>query len=179
MNRASHTHETCFYGNVTLAAYLTSPHLASSRQSRWWTLLHARSITDVKRSDHIAYCLFFSYSSSNSSWLYSLLAYRRLHIVAIPNCLQGVISAIPSRCLLTSSSRNQLVINPTHLSYVGDRAFSSAAPRLWNMLVVTERCHPAPSFQSFRCGLNSCSRSRFLITPLYCHSEKHAYCLWL
>jgi hypothetical protein len=137
------------YGNATLAglpAYLVS-RLQSVMNAA------ARSIIGIRRSEHITSTL------ANLHWLkvserikfkLAVLTYRCLHGAA-PQYLTDdirLLSDIPSRRVLRSSTRSELVIKPTRLSTVGDRAFSYAAPRVWNSLPTDVTS--APSLPSFR-----------------------------
>src|SRR5258706_10228418 len=137
------------YGNATLVglpAYLVS-RLQSVMNAA------ARSIVGIQRSEHITPILASLHGlkvSERIKFKLAVLSYRCLHGVA-PNYLSDDIrrvADIPSRCMLRSSCTNSLIVQPTRLSTVGDRAFSSAAPRIWNSLpnVVTS----APSLSSFR-----------------------------
>ena len=92
-----------------------------------------RSIIGIQCSEH------FTSTLANLHWLkvserikfkLAVLTYRCLHGAA-PRYLTDdirLLSDIPSRCVPRPSSRNELVIKPTRLSTVGDRAFSYAAP---------------------------------------------------
>ena len=69
----------------------------------------------------------------------ALLAYRCLHGLAPPylaNELQSV-STLDTRRRLRSATTNALVVQPTRLSTVSDRAFPVAAARVWNSLSVS------------------------------------------
>jgi len=77
-------------------------------------------------------CLFIEYKLA-------LLAYRCLHGLALPylaNELQPV-STLDTRRRLRSATTNALVVPPTRLSTVGDRAFPVATARVWNSLPVS------------------------------------------
>ena len=66
----------------------------------------------------------------------SVVVYRCLHNLApeyLCDELQRV-AAISSRQRLRSSSTSALIVPPTRLSTVGDRAFPSAASCIWNSL---------------------------------------------
>jgi len=137
------------YGNATLAGLPV--YLVSRLQSVMNAA--ARSIIGIRRSEHITSTL------ANLHWLkvserikfkLAVLTYRCLHGAA-PWYLTDDIRLlfdIPSRHVLKSSSRNELVIKPTRLSTVGDRAFSYAAPRVWNSLPID--ITSVPSLPSFR-----------------------------
>ena len=58
------------------------------------------------------------------------------------------VSALDSRRRLRSAATDTVVVPPTRLSTVGDRAFSVAAARAWNSLPSTALC--APSLEIFR-----------------------------
>jgi len=69
----------------------------------------------------------------------SLLVYRCLHGLApqyLANELQ-LVSSLDARRRLRSATTDALVVPPTRLSTVGDRAFSVAAARVWNSLPVS------------------------------------------
>ena len=118
------------YGNATLAglpAYLVS-WLQSVMNAA------ARSIIGIRRSEHVTSTL------ANLHWLkvserikfkLAVLTYCRLRGAA-PRYLTDdirLLSDIPSRRVLRSSSRNELVIKPTRLSTDDVRAFSHVALR--------------------------------------------------
>ena len=58
------------------------------------------------------------------------------------------VADISSRQRLRSSSTSALIVPPTRLSTVGDRAFPTAASRIWNSLPL--HVTSAPSLQTFR-----------------------------
>jgi len=66
----------------------------------------------------------------------ALLVYRCLHGLApqyLANELQ-LVSSLDTRQRLRSATTNALVVPPTRLSTVGDRAFLVATARVWNSL---------------------------------------------
>ena len=96
----------------------------------------ARIVTLSKRFDHITPILF------KLHWL--PLGYR-IHfkiLLLVYKCLNGLAPTYLSELLrytngprlLRSSSQNFLAVPRTRLKTYGDRAFSAAAPRLWNQL---------------------------------------------
>lgn len=123
------------YGSATLAG-ISAYHI-----KRLQSVLNAgaRLICSSRKYDHITPLL------SELHWLkmqqrieYKLgvLVYRCLHGLAPPylaNSLQRV-SDLDSRRRLRSASTSALVVPPTRLSTVGDRAFPVAAARVWNGL---------------------------------------------
>jgi len=66
----------------------------------------------------------------------ALLAYRCLHGLAPPYLADDLqrVSDLDARRRLRSASTHGLVVPPTRLSTVGDRAFPVAAARTWNGL---------------------------------------------
>ncbi len=96
----------------------------------------ARILTGTKTSEHISPVL------ESLHWLpvrfridfkILMLTYKALHGLA-PHYLSQLLSVYtPSRDLRSSDS-GLLVIPPTLLRSMGDRAFSSCAPKLWNSL---------------------------------------------
>ena len=55
--------------------------------------------------------------------------------VLAPTCLSELLRYTNGPRLLRSSSQNFLTVPRTRLKTYGDRAFSAAAPRLWNQLL--------------------------------------------
>ena len=116
------------YGNATLAG------LPADLVSQLQSVMNAaaRSIIGIRRSEHITSTL------ANLHWLkvserikfkLAVLTYRCLH-GATPRYLTADIRLlydISSRRVLRFSSRNELVIKPTRLSTVGDRALGCAS----------------------------------------------------
>jgi len=66
----------------------------------------------------------------------SVLVYRCLHNLAPEYLCDELrrVADISSRQRLRSSSKSALIVPPTRLSTVGDRAFPTAASRIWNSL---------------------------------------------
>ena len=96
----------------------------------------ARIVTLSKRFDHITPILF------KLHWLpldyrihfkIFLLVYKCLNGLA-PTYLSELLRYTNGPRLLRSSSQNFLAVPRTRLKTYGDRAFSAAAPRLWNQL---------------------------------------------
>ena len=110
----------------------------------------ARIVTLSKRFDHITPILF------KLHWLplgyrihfqILLLAYKYLNGLA-PTYLSELLSYTNGPRLLRSSSQNFLAVPRTRLKTYDDRAFSTAAPRLWNQLPPELRS--VTSFDQFR-----------------------------
>jgi len=120
----------------------------------------------------------------------TVLAYRCLHDLAsayLTNELQ-LVSSLDTRRRLRSPTTNPLVVPPTHLSTVGDRAFPVAAARVRNNLPVSVTsaatlnmfkqwlktelyicCYDLPfccSMQTFHIILSYCFTTRFTFTFL-------------
>jgi hypothetical protein len=64
------------------------------------------------------------------------LAFRCLHSLAPPYLASDLqlVSGVESRRRLRSADRHQLVVPPSNRKTIGDRAFTVAAPRVWNGL---------------------------------------------
>ena len=80
----------------------------------------------------------------------SVLVYCCLHNLAPQYLCDELrrVADISSRQRLRSSSTSALIVPPTRLSTVGDRAFPTAASRIWNSLPL--HVTSAPSLQTFR-----------------------------
>ena len=123
------------YGNATLAG------LPDYQLNRLQSVLNAaaRLIYSVRKHDHVTPLL------QDLHWLrvpqriefkLGVLVYRCLHGIApayLTECFQRV-ADVDSRRRLRSSSTSAVVVPPTRLSTVGDRAFPVAAARVWNSL---------------------------------------------
>jgi hypothetical protein len=123
------------YGSVTLAG------LPDRQLSRLQSVINAaaRLIFRAKKSDHITPLL------RDLHWLrvreridfrLAVLTFRCLHGLAPPylaNELQ-LVSDVESRRRLRSANRQQLVVPTSKRKTIGDRAFTVAAPRVWNSL---------------------------------------------
>jgi len=138
------------YGNATLAGLPV--YLVSRLQSVMNAA--ARSIVGIKRSEHITPILAILHwlkVSERIKFKLAVLSYRCLHGAAPTYLADDIrrVADIPSRRMLRSSYSNELIIRPTRLSTVGDRAFSSSAPRIWNSLP-SDVTSSAPSISSFR-----------------------------
>ena len=96
----------------------------------------ARILMRVRKYEHITPIL------KNLHWLpvhfriqykVSLLTHQCIHGNA-PHYLQELLTPQPTSRSLRSANTNTLHMPRTKLHSMGDRAFSSAAPRLWNAL---------------------------------------------
>ncbi len=78
-----------------------------------------------------------------------MLTYKALHGLA-PQYLSALLTLYTPKRLLRSSLAGLLVVPQTRLRSVGDRAFSSYAPRLWNALPLQIReAHNLNIFKSY------------------------------
>ncbi len=96
----------------------------------------ARILTGARKNEHITPIL------KSLHWLsvrfrvdfkILMLTYKALHGLA-PQYLSALLTLYTPKRLLRSSQAGLLVVPQTRLRSVGDRAFSSYAPRLWNAL---------------------------------------------
>jgi hypothetical protein len=81
-----------------------------------------------------------------------LLCYRILNDLA-PSYLAELLTSYSPTRSLRSSSKSLLLVPKTRLKTYGDRAFSSAAPALWNTL--PDHVKHAKSTSAFKCGLKT------------------------
>ena len=123
------------YGNATLAG------IPANLLRRLQAVLNAsaRTITGIPRSAHITTSLaelHWLREAERIKFKLATLTYRCLHCTA-PRYLSAHLTRvadIPSRRRLRSSATDVLLIRPTQLVTVGDRAFPVAAAKLWNEL---------------------------------------------
>ena len=115
----------------------------------------ARLVTRTKRSSHITPILF------DLHWLpvhlriqykLLLLTYRAVNGLAPAYITELLDLYKPSRSGLRSTSKNLLVMKKSYRSW-GDRAFTIAAPRLWNSL--PDHIRACSSLSSFKTGLKT------------------------
>jgi hypothetical protein len=123
------------YGCATLAG------LPDTLTGRLQSVLNAaaRLVFSARKYDHVTSLL------KDLHWLrvperidyrLALLVYRCLHGIA-PSYLANELTRVAdqeSRQRLRSSSTATLIVPPTRLSTIGDRAFPVAASRVWNTL---------------------------------------------
>ncbi len=81
-----------------------------------------------------------------------MLTYKALHGLA-PEYLTELLTVYTPRRNLRSSDCGLLTIPVINLHFMGDRAFSSVAPKLWNSLPTEIR--QAESFSVFKTSLKS------------------------
>jgi len=99
----------------------------------------ARSITGLRRSDHITdtlASLHWPRSSERIQYKLATTVFRSLHGLApwyLSDDLRGLVD-MPSRRRLRSASSLQLDVPRTRRPTAGDRAFAAAGPTLWNSL---------------------------------------------
>ncbi len=115
----------------------------------------ARILTVARKNEHITPIL------KSLHWLpvrfrvdfkILMLTYKALHGLA-PQYLSALLTLYTPKRLLRSSQAGLLVVPQTRLRSVGDRAFSSYAPRLWNALPLQIR--EAQNLSIFKSYLNS------------------------
>ena len=142
------------YGNATLAG------LPGSLLNRLQSVLNAaaRLVCSLRKSEHITPVLrdlHWLKIQQRIEFKLAVLVYRCLHGTA-PSYLASELRSVAdvdSRLRLRSASTNRLVVPPTRLKTIGDRAFPVAAARIWNSLspLVTS----SPSLPSFRRALKT------------------------
>ncbi len=106
----------------------------------------ARLITLTRKYDHITPVLqelHWLPVQSRIKFKILLLTYKALHGIA-PQYLTDLLQPKPARGL-RSDNKNFLVIPDTKLKTYGDRAFSKAAPYLWNSIPQSVRMSPSVS----------------------------------
>ena len=115
----------------------------------------ARILMRVRKYDHITpilRSLHWLPISFRTEYKVSLLTHQCIHGNA-PPYLKELVSPQPSTRSLRSSNTNLLKTPKTNLRTMGDRAFCSVAPELWNALPAHLR---APqSVDSFKKGLKT------------------------
>jgi len=99
----------------------------------------ARSITGLRRSDHITdtlASLHWLRSSERIQYKLATTVFRSLYGFAPPYLSDDLhrLVDVTSRRRLRSASSLQLDVPRTHRRTVGDRAFAAAGPTLWNSL---------------------------------------------
>ena len=123
------------YGNSTLTG------LTVCQLNRLQSVLNAaaRSITGLRRSDHITdtlASLHWLRASKRIKFKLATIVYRSLHGTA-PRYLSDDLRRIadmPSRSGLSLSSTNQLFVRRSRLVTASDRTFAVAGSKLWNSL---------------------------------------------
>jgi hypothetical protein len=115
----------------------------------------ARIVTRRKQSDHITpvlHSLHWLPVKQRIDFKILVLTYRALNGLAPAYLTELLDTYQPSRSL-RSQDRHLLVPPKSYLKTYGDRAFASAAPRLWNPLPYDLKT--ASSVQSFKSGLKT------------------------
>jgi len=117
----------------------------------------ARLIYHMRSADHITDALISLHwlrASQRIEYKVAVLTYKVLHGSA-PRYLGPLVPVadLQGRRTLRSAGTNRLVVPSVRLSTVGSRAFSVAAPRIWNAL--PEETTSAQSLTSFRRHLKS------------------------
>uniref|UniRef100_A0A3B1KGG3 Reverse transcriptase domain-containing protein n=1 Tax=Astyanax mexicanus TaxID=7994 RepID=A0A3B1KGG3_ASTMX len=115
----------------------------------------ARILKRVRKHEHITpvlQSLHWLPVSVRIEYKVSLLAYQCIHGNA-PPYLKELLTPQTSSRSLRSANSNRLLLPRTKLSTMGDRAFCSAAPRLWNAL--PDELRAPQSIDSFKKGLKT------------------------
>ena len=115
----------------------------------------ARILMRVRKKEHITPILFSSHwlpVSFRIGYKLLLLTYKSINRHA-PPYLQEPIIPQTSTCTFRSASGSLLRAPGTKLRTVGDQAFCSAAPRLWNSL--PNHLRAAQTLDSFKKGLQT------------------------
>ena len=132
------------YGSATLAGL--PAYLVDRLQSMMNTA--ARLIYSARKYDHVTlllYELHWLKMRQRIDYKLAVLAYRCLHGIAPSYLSSGLrrVADLDARRRLRSSSTDTLVVPPTRLTTVGDRAFLVAAARVWNGLPATVTSPPS------------------------------------
>jgi hypothetical protein len=113
----------------------------------------ARLVFSLRKYDHVSPLLrelHWLKMEQRIEFKLAVLVYRCLNGLApsyLSNDLQRV-SDLDARRRLRSAATSTLVVPPTRLSTVGDRAFPVAAARIWNTLPASITSSPSlPSFK--------------------------------
>jgi len=147
VNRSIHTRLD--YGNATLAGSpsymfdkLQSVLNAAARLI--FSRRRFKSVTPLLRDLH------WLRVPQRVEYKLSVIVYRCLHNLAPEYLCDELrrVADISSRQILRSSSTSALIVQPTRLSTVGDRAFPTAASRIWNTLPL--HVTSAPSLKTFK-----------------------------
>jgi len=115
----------------------------------------ARIVTSTKKFDHITPALFRLHwlpVQFRISFKILLLVYKALHGLA-PVYIADLLHHRPSSRPLRSTSQELLLVPKSRLKTYGDRAFSVAAPTLWNKLPLELR--KCPNVDNFKNNLKT------------------------
>jgi len=136
------------YGNATLAgsaSYMFEKQSVLNAAARLiFSKRRFESVTPLLRDLH------WLRVPQRVEYKLSVFVYRCLHNLAPEYLCDELrrVADISSRQRLRSSSTSALIIPPTRLSTVGDRAFPTAASRIWNSLPL--HITSPPSLQTFK-----------------------------
>lgn len=136
------------------------PLLAGASKSilnklQWEQNSAARILTRTRHRDHIKpiletlHCLPVKF---RVDFKILMLTYKALNGLAPQYLSELLIPYIPARNL-RSADASLLVVPVTYLKTMGDRAFSSVAPKLWNSL--PSEIRNAPSLKMFKSSLKT------------------------
>jgi len=120
-----------------ISRWSASSRTSSIVCSRWWTLHQDRSLACGALTISLTrWLLHWLRSSERIQYKLAMTVFRSLHGLAPPYLSDDLhrLVDIPSRRRLRSASSLQLDVPRTHRRTVGDRAFATAGPTLWNSL---------------------------------------------
>lgn len=115
----------------------------------------ARILMRVRKYDHITpilHSLHWLPVSARIEYKISLLTYQCIYGNAPPYLKELLTPSTTSRSL-RSTNLNRLLLPKTKLSTMGDRAFCSAAPRIWNAL--PDHLRAPQTIETFKKGLKT------------------------
>ena len=96
----------------------------------------ARLVAGSKKQEHITPVLQILHwlpIRARIDFKILLITYKALNNQA-PNYISDILTKYKPTCKLRSADKNLLIIPRTNSKHYGERAFSAAAPRLWNAL---------------------------------------------
>ena len=140
-----HTYVTSRLDNENCLLYGISDHLLTKLQRVQNAA--ARLITKTKKHDHITAVLIDLHwlpIKQRIEYKLLLLTFRSLHGLAASYITDLLIRYEPTRAL-RSADAHLLEVPRCRLRTQGEKAFSSAAPRLWNNLPLAMRATDSPS----------------------------------
>ena len=120
----------------------------------------ARILMRVRKYDHITpilHSLHWLPVSARIEFKVSLLTHQCIH-GNVPPYLKELLTPTTTARSLRSNNSNRLHLPRTKLSTMGDRAFCSAAPRIWNAL--PDHLRALQTTETFKKGLRTFIFSR-------------------
>ena len=133
-NALVHAFVTCRLDNCNSLLYRLPKHLVHRRQLA--QNCAARLILCGRKHDHVTPLL------RELHWLpvEQRIIFKILCLLLCPSYISDLLETYKPTRSLRSSSRNLLMIPRSRLKSYGDRAFSVAAPKLWNDITETIKC---------------------------------------